>query len=93
LGQMTNRVFIASVALLSAFWEAGATPGDQAGGGSGGSEQDMLSAWILGQLARLQFCRMRLTAYSDLLKAVLATCARSQQVLSHLSADHLRFVS
>jgi len=85
--QMTNRMFLTGVTLLSAFWKAGRGAGESSAEGAGektgqGPEGALLSAWILAQLARLQFCRTRLPAYSELLKGVLPAVACSKQVPS-----------
>lgn len=46
------------------------------------SSSSMVAVHVLNSLSYLQFCRMRLTAYNTLLKAVLAPVSASAQVYS-----------
>lgn len=69
------------VLLLSSFWDA-AAPKEQQGApkqAAGLSRQDT-AVQMLDTLAHIQFCRMRLSAYSVLLQSLLQTAATSAEV-------------
>lgn len=66
--QVLSKAFLAVVALLDSFWRSeGHAPGEQA-------------ARALGSLAWLQFCRLRTSVYSSLLKDALSAVASSPEV-------------
>ncbi|KAL3138059.1 hypothetical protein ABBQ38_005291 [Trebouxia sp. C0009 RCD-2024] len=51
------------------------------------SSSSMVAVHVLNSLSYLQFCRMRLTAYNTLLKAVLAPVSASAQATQQLSDE------
>lgn len=73
--QVFDKVFMSAMLLLSTFWEI-AKANEPA--------QDKVAVLALDALAYLQFCRVRLPGYSDLLQALLSHAAGSPAVTSQL---------
>ena len=81
--QVLQRIFTSCVILLTAVWSSQKSVQSDAEGQLSPSADDSAArgaAWILHQLALLQFCRFRLTAYSDLLSDVYTLVAHSAEV-------------
>ena len=78
--QVMDKVFMSVVLLLSTFWDA-AAPEERstARKGIAPSRQDSAVS-LLDTLAHVQFCRMRLSAYSVLLQSLLQTAASDAEV-------------
>lgn len=80
--QVMDKVFMSVVLLLSTFWDT-AIPEQQlqskAQKDQGLSRQG-IAVSLLDTLAHVQFCRMRLSAYSVLLQSLLQTTASSPEV-------------
>lgn len=81
-GQVLQRVFTSSILLLATFWECHklSPEAEQQDDTASSEAGENLAAWILDQLALLQFCRSRMNAYSDLLAEVYTWAARSKKV-------------
>ena len=69
------------VLLLSNFWDAAAPAAEQgAQENPAGLKRVDVAVALLDTLAHMQFCRMRLSAYSVLLQSLLQTTASSAEV-------------
>ena len=69
------------VLLLSSFWDAAVPPAEQSAQGSPvGLKRVDVAVAFLDTLAHVQFCRMRLSAYSVLLQSLLQATASSAEV-------------
>ena len=83
---MLDKVFMSIVLLAASFWDT-ATPeqAQQAPGKILGLSKTTMVVSLLDTLAHLQFCRMRLSAYSVLLQNLLQAAASSAEVyICHL---------
>ena len=78
--QVMDKVFMSIVLLLSTFWDAAGPEEDQGTTLKGkASSRQGIAVSLLDTLAHVQFCRMRLSAYSVLLQSLLQTTASSPQ--------------
>ncbi len=79
--QVMDKVFMSIVLLLSTFWDAAAPEGKQGAAHKGtAASRQGIAVSLLDTLAHVQFCRMRLSAYSVLLQSLLQTTASSAEV-------------
>lgn len=66
---MLDKAFMSAVVLLRSFWAA-----------SEPAARTALSVDILDQLSQLQFCRLRITSFIELLKEALSLAATQREV-------------
>ena len=79
--QVMDKVFMSIVLLLSTFWDAAAPEEVQGATHKGMAlSRQGIAVSLLDTLAHVQFCRMRLSAYSVLLQNLLQTIASSAEV-------------
>ena len=79
-----DKVFMSVVLLLSTFWDTAAPEQQQQSKArkDQGLSRQGIAVSLLDTLAHVQFCRMRLSAYSVLLQSLLQTTASSPEVSS-----------
>ena len=79
--QVLDKVFMSIVLLAASFWDAAAPEqAQQASVKISGLSKTSMAVSLLDTLAHLQFCRMRLSAYSVLLQNLLQAAASSAEV-------------
>lgn len=78
--QVMDKAFMSIVLLLSTFWDAGAPEHRGTAHTVAASGRQGIAVGLLDTLAHVQFCRMRLSAYSVLLQSLLQTAASSAEV-------------
>ena len=84
--QVMDKIFMSIVLLLSSFWDAAVPAAEQgAQGKSAGLKRADVAVAFLDTLAHVQFCRMRLSAYSVLLQSLLQATASSAEVCCTVS--------
>lgn len=80
--QVLHKIFTSSILLMTCCWESqiGPDTGQPSDLSSEDQRKEHLASWILDQCAKLQFCRVRINAYSVLLKMVYSTAAKGRMV-------------
>jgi hypothetical protein len=81
--QVLDKVFMSIILLAASFWDAAAPEqAQQATSRISSPSNPSVVVGLLDTLAHLQFCRMRLSAYSVLLQNLLQAAASSAEVVS-----------